>query len=85
MHVQTEMPGLPEKPKMPKQYRSFAEAINDPEYPKEKKLSIIAYMCRLETHNGVTKDDLVAMLRWVVNENYDWVLPNPKPFLKVVK
>ena len=73
------------KPKRPKQYKDIAEMIQDKNCPDEKKLDFIAWICKLETHNGITKDELVAMLRWVVNENYDWVVPDPKPLLRVVK
>ena len=84
IQYQIEMPGLPKLNK-PKKYPSFVEMFADENYPDEKKLYSLAWVCSLATLNSVTKDELVAMLRWVVNENYYWKIPEEKPKLRVVK
>ncbi len=72
-------------PDKPRQYKNLAELFEDMDCPDDRKLSIVAHICQMETHNSVTKAELLAALRWVVNENYDWVPPEPEPYLKVVK
>lgn len=44
--------------------------FEDDEYPTEKKLEIIGKVYKFETHNAFTKDDLVAMIRWMFDQNY---------------
>lgn len=60
---------LPEK----KGYDSYEELFNDPKCPIDKKLRILAQIVRFETLNGLTKRDLHAMVKWLVNQNYDFV------------
>ena len=60
---------LPEK----KGYDSFEELFDDPKCPIDKKLRILAQIVRFETLNGLTKRDLHAMIKWLVNQNYDFV------------
>lgn len=60
---------LPEK----KGYDSFEELFDDPKCPIDKKLRILAQIVRFETLNGLTKRDLHAMVKWLVNQNYDLV------------
>ena len=60
---------LPEK----KGYDSFEELFDDPKCPIDKKLRILAQIVRFETLNGLTKRDLHAMVKWLVNQNYDFV------------
>lgn len=62
---------LPEK----KGYDSFEEMFDDPKCPIDKKLRILAQIVRFETLNGLTKRDLHAMVKWLVNQNYDLVKP----------
>lgn len=69
LYIQQKM-SLP-KPDKPK-YSTFAQMFDDVEYPTEKKLEIIGNVYRFETHNAFTKDDLIAMIRWMVDENYYW-------------
>ena len=60
---------LPEK----KGYDSYEELFNDPKCPIDKKLRILAQIVRFETLNGLTKRDMHAMVKWLVNQNYDLV------------
>lgn len=60
---------LPKK----KGYDSYEELFNDPKCPIDKKLRILAQIVRFETLNGLTKRDLHAMVKWLVNQNYDLV------------
>lgn len=60
---------LPEK----KGYDSYEELFDDPKCPIDKKLRILAQIVRFETPNGLTKRDLHAMVKWLVNQNYDFV------------
>lgn len=53
-----------------KTYSTFAQMFEDDEYPTEKKLEIIGKVYKFETHNAFTKDDLVAMIRWMFDQNY---------------
>lgn len=56
-----------------KGYDSYEELFNDPKCPIDKKLRILAQIVRFETLNGLTKRDLHAMVKWLVNQNYDLV------------
>ena len=60
---------LPEK----KGYDSYEELFNDPKCPIDKKLRILVQIVRFETLNGLTKRDLHAMVKWLVNQNYHFV------------
>lgn len=60
---------LPEK----KGYDSYEELFNDPKCPIDKKLRILVQIVRFETLNGLTKRDLHAMVKWLVNQNYYFV------------
>ena len=60
---------LPEK----KGYESYEELFDDPKCPIDKKLRILVQIVRFETLNGLTKRDLHAMVKWLVNQNYDFV------------
>lgn len=60
---------LPEK----KGYDSYEELFKDPKCPIDKKLRILAQIVRFETLNGLKKRDLHAMVKWLVNQNYDLV------------
>lgn len=60
---------IPEK----KGYDSYEELFDDPKCPIDKKLRILAHIVRFETLNGLTKRDLHAMVKWLVNQNYDFV------------
>lgn len=44
--------------------------LDDPEYSMLSKILAISHVADMETHNSVTKDDLVGALRWIY-ENYD--------------
>jgi hypothetical protein len=78
------MEGLP-KPENEKKYKDLQELFEDDDCCEEIKLQVLAKILRMATHNSVKKDELLAMLRWVVNENYYWETPKPKPNLRVVK
>ena len=58
---QMEMVGLPKPTEAG--HRTFAEAMKDPKMPIEKKLHTIGLVCSLDTANGLTKADLLAMLK----------------------
>ena len=81
MHVQMMMDNLP-KPDKPAGYQTFAQLFEDKNCPTESKLKILGWVYKFETHNGFTKNDLVAMIRWLIDQNYDWV---PEKNLKVLK
>ena len=61
LYIQEKMDGLPKPDKQG--YMNIAEMMKDVECPGDKKLKLIGQICRFPTHNGITKDDLVAMLR----------------------
>ena len=50
--------------------RMFKDCIADNTIPDGKKINLIWEIAHLETLNGVTKDDLQAMLRWLVEHHY---------------
>ena len=84
IRYQTEMDGLP-KPGEEKKYKDLAELFDDDNCCEEIKLQVLAKVLQMATHNSITKSELLAMLRWVVDENYFWEKPEPKPNLRVVK
>lgn len=63
LHLQTRMDNLPKPDKQG--YATIAEMITDPECPADKKLKLIGQICSFETLNGIRKDDLHEMLRYV--------------------
>lgn len=71
MHVQMMMDGLP-KPDKPEGYQTFAQMFEDDKCPAEAKLKLAGWIYKFETHNGFTKNDLVAVIRWLIDENYEW-------------
>ena len=36
------------------------------------KLKLAGWIYKFETHNGFTKNDLVAVIRWLIDQNYHW-------------
>lgn len=84
IRYQTQMDGLPEK-QQEKRYKDLTELFEDENCCEELKLSALARVLQMATHNSITKAEFLAMLRWVVNENYYWEKPEPKPNLRVVK
>ena len=63
---------------LPKCHMNLAEAcgivrfrLNDEEIPIHTKVSAIERVARMETHNGVLKDELVNALRWLF-DHYDF-------------
>lgn len=71
MHVQMVMDGLP-KPDKPEGYHTFAQMFEDEKCPVENKLKLAGWIYKFETHNGFTKSDLVAVIRWLIDQNYHW-------------
>lgn len=71
MHVQMKMDNLP-KPDKPTGYSTFAQMFEDNKCPIDRKLRIIGWVYKFETHYGFTKNDLVAMIRWMFDENYQF-------------
>lgn len=45
--------------------------IGDDSIPLETKILAIQNVANMETHNGITKDDFVASLRWIF-DHYDF-------------
>ena len=45
--------------------------LNDPNYALQSKVLAIEAVANMETHNSVTKDDLVGALRWMF-EHYEF-------------
>ena len=84
IRYQIEMDGMP-KPKDEKKYKDLKELFEDEDCDEEIKLQVLAKVCMMATHNSITKAELLAMLFWVVNENYFWETPEPEPHLRVVK
>ena len=39
--------------------------LNDPEIAIQSKVLAIEHVANMETHNSITKDDLVGALRWL--------------------
>ncbi len=77
MHVQMMMDNLP-KPDKPPGHATIAQAFEDPEVSSEWKLMIAGWIYKFETHNGFTKNDLVAVIRWLIDQNYEWKPQKPK-------
>ena len=84
LREQIRMAEMPD-PDKPIQYKNLVDLFEDENCPEDRKLSIMAHIYKMATHNSVTKAELIAILRWVIDENYDWVPPEPEPHLKVVK
>lgn len=63
LHVQTMMDGLPKPDKQG--YDTIADMITDLECPADRKLKLIGQICHFVTLNGVRKDDLHEMLKYV--------------------
>lgn len=45
--------------------------LNDPEIALQSKVLSIAKVAEMETHNSITKDELVKSLRWLF-EHYEF-------------
>lgn len=45
--------------------------LNDPEIALQSKVLAIAKVAEMETHNSITKDELVNSLRWLF-EHYEF-------------
>ena len=83
MHEQLMMDNLP-KPDKPAGHTSFAQLFEDDKVPIADKLKVIGWVYKFETHNGFTKNDLVAMIRWLFDQHYVFV-PEKQKHLKVLK
>lgn len=67
----TKLVPLPDK----EGFRDFGEYVKSNSVPAEKKITLIWKIAHLETLNGVTKDELQSMLKWLVEH---WAyLPEP--------
>lgn len=44
--------------------------LNDPDIAMQSKVMAIEKVAEMETHNSITKNDLVGALRWIY-EHYD--------------
>lgn len=60
LYVQEMMDGLPKPDKQG--YASIAEMMRDAECPIDKKLKLIGQIRNWGTYNGVTRDDMFAMM-----------------------
>jgi len=58
--IQTQMEGLPKPDKQG--YATIAEMMRDDKCPIDKKLKLIGQIRNWETYNGVTRDDMFAMM-----------------------
>ena len=45
--------------------------INSPKYSNEEKILAIRIVIDMETHNSFTKDNLLEVLGWLWNNNYE--------------
>jgi len=70
LHVQLMM-DLP-KPDKPAGYATIAQLFEDDKCPIEVKLKWIGWVYKFQTHNGFTKNDLLAMIRWMFEQNYEF-------------
>lgn len=48
--------------------RKIIKDIHSDEYDPEEKLLAIQGVTEMETHNSVTKTDMVEVLRWILEE-----------------
>lgn len=53
-------------------YDSYAELFDDPKCPIDKKLNILVTVYQLFTVNCLTKRDLHAMIKWLIDQNYEF-------------
>lgn len=51
-------------------YAIFKQLDSD-KFTDEQKVYAIYNVLTMETHNGIYKDDLLAAIRWLLNQNYD--------------
>lgn len=63
LYMQEMMDGLPTPDK--NGYATIADMMIDPECPADKKLKLIGQICDFVTLNGVRKDDLHEMCRFL--------------------
>ncbi len=67
-------------------YSSFKEMFEDPNCSSDRKLQIVGQIYRFVTLNSVTKDDLHAMLKFMVDEYCEWEeAPKKPPELKLMR
>lgn len=50
---------------LPQAHSVFKERLDDDSIPIETKIIAIRQVAEMETHNSITKDELVGALRWI--------------------
>lgn len=50
---------------LPQAHSIFKERLDDDSLPIDTRIIAIRQVAEMETHNSITKDDLVAALRWI--------------------
>lgn len=76
---------LPKKDKVKREYKTFKEFFEDPNAEDQKKLDMVGQFIRFETLNGVTKSELQAALKWLFEQNYEFVQSSDLPGFRLIK
>ncbi len=50
--------------------------INSEEFTDEEKAEAIFIVMNIATHNSIKKDNMLAAIRWLWNQKYEWVEEN---------
>ena len=76
---------LPKAKEAKKTYKTYKEFFQDPDAREQGKINFIAEIIRFETLNGLTKADLQAALKWIFEENYEFVSEERRPGFRVIR
>lgn len=47
--------------------------INSEEFTDEEKAEAIYLVMNMPTHMSITKDNMIEVIKWLWNQNYEWV------------
>lgn len=52
--------------------------IDSDKFTDEEKATAIYLVMNAPTHNSITKDNMLKVIKWLWNKNYEWVIPVDK-------
>lgn len=76
---------LPKANKAKREYKTFKEFFEDPKAADQSKLDMVGQFIRFETLNGVTKSELQAALKWLFEQNYEFVQSRDLPGFSLIR
>ena len=76
---------LPKPKETKREYKTLKEFFEDPKALDQSKLDMVGQLIRFETLNGVTKAELQAALKWLVEQDYEFVPSRELPGFRLLK